>query len=191
MKFYLPIFSFLVLFLGFPCVQTQAQTDWVKKIQLSEKYYEDGQYQEALDVAQKAMEKAKHNGKGYVAMNLSFYIAKYYEALGNFEEFEEAIRKMQTLKQKQGKENSEGEGFLKEAWLHAEYGNPSRSAAYLSKAKGALGEVLNESYYQRLYLDAQLANQAQRGSLDSALQTLESLMKVTESSFGTGTQGLF
>lgn len=191
MKFYLPFFSFLVLFLGIPCVQTQAQTDWVKKIQLSEKYYEDGQYQEALDVAQKATEKAKRNGKGYVAMNLSFYIAKYYEALGNFEEFEEAIRKMQSLKQKQGKENSKGEGFLKEAWLHAEYGNPSRSAAYLSKAKNTLGEVLNASYYQRLYLEAQLANQAQRGSLDSALQTLESLRKVTEASFGTGTQDLF
>lgn len=191
MKFYLPIFGLLALFLlNSPLATVQAQ-DLVKKIQLSEKYYEDGQYQEALNVAQKAATKAKQDGKGYAVINLQFYIAKYYEALGNFEEFEDAIRKMQNLKQKQGKENSVGDGYLKEAWLHAQYGNPTRSAGFLKKANEALGNAINEGYYQRLFLDAKLENQVQRGSLDSALQTLGKLLKATKSTFGTGTQALF
>ncbi len=139
------IFSFL--FLSTSLVFSQRQFD--KVLTICERYYEDGDYKKALSRCNALVKKYKRKNQTFVWMRAEPYLAKYYEATGNYAKFEETIADYLKHKAIKGTTSEGyGHGLLDISMLYLEYGQINRANQYLVQAQAILGkEPQNTSAY--------------------------------------------
>jgi CHAT domain-containing protein len=104
-----------------------------------ERYYDDGDYEKALEKCEKLIRNLKQGSYGQAVAYSLPYLAKYQEAMGQYLNFERTIQEMLNLRLINGdKSRSYGLGLLHAATAYAEYSYANRAEEYLSKAQALL-----------------------------------------------------
>ncbi|WP_375561827.1 CHAT domain-containing protein [Bernardetia sp. OM2101] len=177
------------LFLVFAFLSTSSfaqlsgeQKQLQKKLEISERYFEDGDYKKALSETEQLYKKAQKRGNTNVAIQIEKYLIKYYEATGEIVNFHAMVKKFLEHRKQQG-EDSKGYGLalLHAAKYYAEYSFTQQAETYLTEAKKILGEKPTENYiFSDLYY-TQICIDFQRGNflniLDYQIQDLLSVQK--------------
>ncbi|WP_027001136.1 CHAT domain-containing protein [Hugenholtzia roseola] len=134
------------------------QAQFFQKIETFERYYEDGDYQKALNKAQKQLNRYKKQDKGYFVTQLLPYLMRYQIAASDYAGFEKNIEAY--LRYKNLKKDSPlnyAAGLLEVAQLYTYYGNPQRSNAYLNDIKARLDTLKTKpSEQEKLFFDEKI-----------------------------------
>jgi CHAT domain-containing protein len=118
-----------------------SMSQYDEMLSVCERYYDDGDYEKALDQCSRILSKLKRGSQGYAVAYIQSYQAKYYEAMGNYLKFEETVRDMLKNKsQMQGKDASFVYGLaqLNVASLYAEYSYTNKAESFLDSAMSIL-----------------------------------------------------
>ncbi len=101
-----------------------------------EQYYDDGDYEKALEKCEKLIRNLKQGSYGQAVAYSLPYLAKYQEAMGQYLNFERTIQEILNLRLINGdKSRSYGLGLLHAATAYAEYGYANRAEEYLGKVQ--------------------------------------------------------
>ncbi|WP_250631983.1 CHAT domain-containing protein [Rhodoflexus caldus] len=104
-----------------------------------EQYYDDGDYEKALEKCEKLIRNLKQGSYGQAVAYSLPYLAKYQEAMGQYLNFERSIQEMLNLRLiNSDKSRSYGLGLLHAATAYAEYSYANRAEEYLGKAQALL-----------------------------------------------------
>ncbi len=162
--------------------QNGAEKQLQRNLEISERYFEDGDYKKALSEAEKLYKKTEKKENVDLSTKIEHYLIKYYEATGELTQFHAIVQKFLSHRKKEG-ENSKGYGFalLQAAKYYAEYSFTQQAETYLRDAKKILGEKPAENYiFEDLYY-TQILIDFQRGNflnlLDNQIQDLLSVQK--------------
>ncbi len=160
---------------------------------ICERYYDDGEYEKALDQCTRIVNKLKRQSLGYAVAYVQLYQAKYYEAMGNYLKFEETIRDL--LKNKkliggQGAEFTYGLAQLDVAGLYAEYSYINKAELFLDSAitalklkvdeNGKVGMPSNDDNIKANVLTTYAKIYYERGQIDKLLRIMPELIKAKE-----------
>ncbi|WP_291726056.1 CHAT domain-containing protein [Bernardetia sp.] len=159
-----------------------AEKQLLRNLEISEHYFEDGDYKKALSETEKLYKKANKRGKKDIATQIEKYLIKYYEATGEITNFHNTVKKFIEHRKEQG-ENGKGHGLalLQAAKYYAEYSFTQQAETYLTEAKKILGEkpteeyILSEVYYTQVLIDFQRGNFL--NLLDNQIEDLISVRK--------------
>ncbi len=179
----------LIFFLGFIfqstfsfAQQNGEERQLQRNLEISERYFEDGDYKKALSETEKIYKKIQKKGNANLMTKVEKYLIKYYEATGEIVKFHAMVKKFVFHRKKNG-ENSKGYGLalLHAAKYYAQYSFTQQAETYLIGAKKILGENPNENYiFSDLYY-TQILIDFQRGNflnlLDKQIQGLLSSRK--------------
>ena len=177
------------------CFSSMAQEDGAerqlqKSLEISERYFEDGDYKKALSETEKLYKKAQKKGNRDLTTKIEKYLIKYYEATGDITKFHSTVRKFIDSRKKHG-ENSKGYGLalLHAAQYYAEYSFTQQAETYLTEAKKIVGEKPTEDYiFSELYY-TQILIDFQRGNFLNILDNqIEDLLNVREKLISKETQ---
>ncbi|TAF34232.1 MAG: CHAT domain-containing protein [Cytophagales bacterium] len=118
-----------------------AQNRFENVLAICERYYEDGDYKKALSRCNTLIKQYKRKDQTYTWMRAEPYLAKYYEAVGNFPKFEETIQSYLKHKAVKGEQTEGyGLGLLEVSLLYLEYGHLVKANQYLAQAQSILGK---------------------------------------------------
>ncbi len=153
-----------------------------RNLEISERYFEDGDYKKALSEAEKLYKKAQRKKNTDLTTKIESYLIKYYEATGEISKFEAMTKRFLSNRKKHG-EDSKGYGLalLQAAKYYAEYSFTQKAETYLTEAKKILGEkpaenyIFSELYYTQILIDFQRGNFL--NILDYQIQDLLSVQK--------------
>lgn len=188
------LFIFSLVF-TFQSISSFAQENGIekqlqKKLEISEHYFEDGDYKKALSETEKYYKKAQRKGNIDLVTKVEKYLIKYYEATGEVSKFHATVQKFLEHRKKQG-EDSKGYGLalLQAAKYYAEYSFTQQAETYLIEAKKIVGEKPAENYiFSDLYY-TQILIDFQRGNFLNILDyQIQDLLSVQKSLIGKETQ---
>ena len=139
-----------------------AEKQLQKKIEICERYFEDGDYKKALSEAEKLYKKNQKRGNVDLSTKIERYLIKYYEATGELVKFHAMTKKFIDHRKKHG-EDSKGYGLalLRAAKYYAEYSFTQQAETYLIDAKKIVGEkpaenyIFSDLYYTQSFLSLQ------------------------------------
>ena len=159
-----------------------AEKQLQKKIEICERYFEDGDYKKALSEAEKLYKKNQKRGNVDLSTKIERYLIKYYEATGELVKFHAMTKKFIDHRKKHG-EDSKGYGLalLRAAKYYAEYSFTQQAETYLIDAKKIVGEkpaenyIFSDLYYTQILIDFQRGNFLTL--LDNQIQDLISVQK--------------
>jgi CHAT domain-containing protein len=159
-----------------------AERQLQRNLEISERYFEDGDYKKALSETEKLYKKAQRKGNIDLATKIESYLIKYYEATGEISNFHAIVQKFLDHRKKQGAD-SKGYGLalLHASRYYAEYSFTQQAETYLREAKKILGEkptenyIFSDLYYTQLLIDFQRGNFL--NILDYQIQDLLSVQK--------------
>ncbi|AFM02989.1 hypothetical protein Fleli_0514 [Bernardetia litoralis DSM 6794] len=161
-----------------------------RKLEISERYFEDGDYKKALSETEKLYKKAQKKGNADLSTKIEKYLIKYYEATGEVSKFHSMVKTFLNHHKKQG-EDSKGYGLalLQAAKYYTEYSFTQQGETYLREAKKILGEKPAENYiFSDLYY-TQIRIDFQRGNFLNLLDyQIQDLLNVQKSLIGKETQ---
>ncbi|TAE01215.1 MAG: CHAT domain-containing protein [Bacteroidetes bacterium] len=166
--------------------QSFAQYGYENQLAICERYYEDGDYNRAVQECVPIIAKMKKESKGLVVVKLQMYLAKYYEGAGRYIAFEEMLK--ECLKNKATARTTEQMPYMAFANLDAAnlyliYGATNEAEKYFNIAKEMLGLSisaqgdLSKSYQdasinaQILYVQARIFYD--RGQIDEFLKIID------------------
>jgi len=159
MRIVIQLTGLLLLF----CVGFSSANSYYKALEICERYYEEGQYDKALEYSIRTITKLKKGEFGFVAAKMMLYQAKYYEALGRYSDFESTLFQALKLFEIKGNESVPfGVANLEAAALYAIYSDISTAESYLRTAEDILAknksEIADDTYisFLSLYVKAQI-----------------------------------
>ncbi|WP_338766313.1 CHAT domain-containing protein [Bernardetia sp. ABR2-2B] len=167
-----------------------AEKQLQRNLEITERYFEDGDYKKALSEAEKLYKKTQKKGNIDLSTKIEKYLIKYYEATGEIAKFHAITKKFISHRQKQG-ENSKGYGLalLHAAKYYAEYSFTQQAETYLKDAKKILGEKPSEDYIFSDMYYTQLLIDFHRGNFLNILDyQIQDLLSVQKSLIGKETQ---
>ncbi len=170
--------------------ENAAERQLQRNLEISERYFEDGDYKKALSETEKLYEEAKKDGKTDLATKIESYLIKYYEATGEVLKFHSMVDTFLEHRKKQG-QDSKGYGLalLEAAKYYAEYSYTQQAETYLREAKKILGEKPTENYIFSDLAYTQVLIDFQRGNFLNLLDyQFEDLLSVRKSLIGEDTQ---
>ncbi|MCS7005116.1 MAG: CHAT domain-containing protein [Cytophagales bacterium] len=134
-----------------------------KHLEICERYYEEGQYDKALEQSQRLINKLQKGDYGFVVAKVMLYQAKYYEALGRYSDFESVLLQALKVFQTKGNESiSFGVANLMAAYLYTIYSDINTAEVYLKNSEEILSNFKNEIdedhsiNFTKLYVKAQI-----------------------------------
>lgn len=162
-------------------------------LSVCERYYDDGEYEKALDQCTRIISKLKRQSQGFAVAYIQTYQAKYYEAMGNYIKFEETLRDLLKNKhQTSGKEARfiYGLAQLDVAGLYAEYSYTNKAQLFLDSAitslalkidaNGRIGMASNDDNIRADVLTTLAKIYFARGQMDRLLKIMPELIKTRE-----------
>jgi len=135
-----------------------------QSLEICERYYEEGRYDKALELCLKTIERTKKSNLKAAVNKLLIYKAKYYEALGNYLNFEASL--FECIEQREkiyGKESIiYAKGLLDASHLYLLYTDIATSEKYLEDALKVIAnfpETNQDSYFKErtLYIKTMIA----------------------------------
>lgn len=131
--------SFFLLF-GYDTAAQIARKTYAA-LAVCERYYDDGDYEKALEKCERLVNELKRGSYGQAVVCALPYLAKYQEAMGRYLEFERTVQEMLNLRAINGeKSRSYGWGLLRAAANYAEYGDANKAEFYLQQAEALLAD---------------------------------------------------
>ena len=113
-------------------------------VAVCERYYDDGDYEKALEKCKNLTDKLKAGSYGQAVAYVLPYLAKYQEAMGQYLNFERTIQEMLKLRLNNGnKSRVYALGLLHAAAAYTEYGYANRAEEYLKQAQTLLVDDKN------------------------------------------------
>ncbi len=162
-------------------------------LSICERYYDDGDYDKALDQCTRILSKLKRQSQGYAVAYIQTYQAKYYEAMGNYLKFEETVRDLlKNKRQMQGNDASFVYGLaqLDVAGLYAEYSYTNKAQSFLDSAidvlklkvdtKGKIGMPSSDDNVKANVLTTMAKIYDGRGQIDRLISIMPELIKARE-----------
>lgn len=154
-------------------------------IAICEQYYDDGDYEKALEKCETLVRKLKRGSYGHAVAYVLGYLAKYREAMGQYGEFEAAVREMLELRLINGdKSPTYALGLLSAAAAYAEYGHANRAEEYLSHARQLLAADQHPHTQARI-LQTQLQIASLRSDFAAFRQYIDEALKARQATFTT------
>lgn len=150
---------------------------------ICERYYDDGDYEKALEKCEKLIDRLKQGSYGQAVAYALPYLAKYQEAMGLYLDFERTIQEMLALRLINGdKSRSYALGLLHAAAAYAEYGDANKATGYLEKAETLLAND-NHLQVRAEIIQTRLRIAALRRDLATFQQQIAAALKAQESTF--------
>lgn len=162
-------------------------------LSICERYFDDGEYEKALDQCNKIVNKLKRQSQGYAVAYLQTYQAKYYEAMGNYIKFEETIYDLLKNKRQIGGAEASfiyGMAQLSVAELYAEYSYTNKAQLFADSAATNLklkieanGKIVmpsNDNNIKASMLTTLAKIFFARGQMDKLIKIMPELIKVKE-----------
>jgi CHAT domain-containing protein len=162
-------------------------------LSICERYYDDGDYDKALDQCTRILSKLKRKSQGYAVAYIQTYQAKYYEAMGNYLKFEETVRDLlKNKRQMQGREDEfiYGLAQLDVAGLYAEYSYTNKAQSFLDSAvqvlklkidpNGKIGMPSSDDNVKANVLTTLAKIYYGRGQIDRLIKIMPELIKSRE-----------
>ncbi|MGB0522868.1 MAG: CHAT domain-containing tetratricopeptide repeat protein [Flammeovirgaceae bacterium] len=187
---------FLVIFLTFSGLQASAQM-YKRRLDICELLYEEGRYKKALEYVDKLLKRLEKRSEEQAAIQrVLLHKAKYLEALGRYNEFEEIIADVLEKRKSQG-ENSlaYGVALLDIAYLYLLYSDIVSAENYLNASENILGSRLSTTFgdagaQKDLYFDSQTLYiktyiNYLRGYYDDAQRYVTQLQKIRKQRIST------
>lgn len=113
-----------------------------KRLEVLERYYDDGDYEKGRSKTLKQVR--KYAQRGFFALRFQPLLAKFHQANGDFNAFEKTIERYLKNKSANGAvSESYGRGLVDVAELYAEYGNPVIAEKHLEDAKNILASKID------------------------------------------------
>lgn len=187
---------FLITFLTFSGFQASAQM-YKRKLDICELLYEEGRYKKALEYVNVLLKKLETQTEEKAAeQRVLLHKAKYLEALGRYDEFEEIIADVLEKRKEQGANSlAYGVALLDIAYLYLLYSDIVSAENYLNASENILGSRISTTFgdaseQKDLYFDSQtLYIKAYinylRGYYDDAQRYVKDLQKIREQRVST------
>ncbi len=127
--------SFLVLFFGLFLSPIASAQVYEPLFETCERYYDDGDYQKALEECNRIIKDLKKKSLGFKVATGEFYQAKYLEAVGDFIVFEQVLGDALKNKRTSGEKSiTYGTALLDAAYLYLIYSNTQRAEGLYKEA---------------------------------------------------------
>ncbi|GEM_PF-466384 len=118
-----------------------------KTLDISERYYDDGDYQKAYELCDRAINRLKSKSEeDRSTVLLQMYLAKYAEAIGNYPRFETLLNECLENKKILNSKNPlpVGNAYLDAAQLYLNYSHTNKAEKYLDSALQILGVSVSD-----------------------------------------------
>lgn len=185
------LLSFLGLWLVFSNLLLAQSTEKIyATLAVCERYYDDGDYEKALEKCQSLVKILQRQSYGYAVAFALPYLAKYQEAMGRYPAFESTIQEMLNQRIISGeKSRIYALGLLHAATAYAEYGDANKAETYLNQAQLLLAGEKNplikaeiaQTRVRIAFLRADFASFKQH--INEALQTRQATLVAEETYF--------
>ncbi|MCC5945750.1 MAG: CHAT domain-containing protein [Bernardetiaceae bacterium] len=179
---YLLSLTLILLCLSWVSEAVAQEKKLYKRIELMERYYDDGNYRKSLEYAERFINNYKRKKLGIYVTQLEKYLAKYYLANGYAGKFEETAETY--LKHKHKERNSKvsyNHGLLEVAKLYTQYGNLVEAEAHFDATSKHFNNKRPEDIYLRtLHFEVLTEIAFQRGNFDSFWSSSEELLNLQE-----------
>lgn len=185
-----PVICLLLFLILAVSLYGQSSEKTYATLAICEQYYDDGDYEKALEKCEELIKKLKQGSYGQAVAYSLPYLAKYQEAMGQYMSFERTIQEMLSLRLINGeKSRSYAIGLLHAATAYAEYSYANRSEEYLIKAQRLLANDKSPLLKaEMLYTSIRIAVLRQdfaafQQQISSALKAQEAILANEESYF--------
>jgi len=180
----------LLILLILLCAFSSYGYPYEKRLDICERYYEEGQYKKAYALCEKIIQKLSKERKGLAVAKVNFYKAKYLAALGEFKAFETVIAENLEKKAYKGKETLlYTKATIDVASLYLSYSDLYTAETYLQEFIALLRNVEDgldkdgnpsEWYMRYQYFRTRAMIDLKRGEFDLVREILPALLQTTE-----------